>query len=253
MAEQLEAPKIDLYYMRMTDDQANARLGKLKRGQVVALGLDQARAFLSAGVAEQVSSAEYEQQQERRRQSVSARQEAFFRLNAGDALWDVSTHRDVLTASDMGLRAAYDAGMPLANLQYLKDADGNELTQDSDIEEILEARATQLHPYEQFPQEAHDKSSVMGGGSHFGVQGGPQPLTPKYREFAQRLAAAEPFSHQQHAVAADEELGRKPPPTGERGGRAARRSRAIHGSQPPAEGTEQPPPPPPSGEQIGNG
>ena len=241
--ESLQAPAIDVYYMKMTVDQVNARLGKLPRGRVVALPLEQARAFLMAGVAEQVSSAEYEQQTQQKRDAISGRQQAFLRLNQGADLWDVSTHRDVLTASEEGLRRAYDAGMPLANLQYLRDANGDPLDQDADIEDIIEARNT-LHPNEVFPQEAHDRSSVMGGGSHFQIQGGPQPLTPKYRAFAQRLGEVEQFGQQPQNIAADQELGR-PRTTG--GGRAQRAIRRQESLQRPDQDASPPPPKPPSG------
>jgi hypothetical protein len=249
----LEAPQLNVFYMRLTADQVDARLGKMKRGQVIAVPRDMAERYLMAGIAEQVSSGEYEQQIAQKQEGITARQQAFTSLNQAHALWDVSTHRDVLTASEDGLRAAYDAGMPLVNLEHLKDEHGLPLTQDADIEQIIEARNL-LHPNAQFPFQAHDRSSVMGGGSPFSVQGGPQPLNPKYREYAEQIAQQEAFANQPQALAREMDANRSPdrPPPG-RAGRAARR---IGGHQPPAEGgqpDQSPPPPPPAGEQIGNG
>lgn len=228
----LGGEQLPIFYMRMRMNQVHARLGKLKAGQVVPMDQATATRFLMAGAAEQASSGDFDQQSQQQRDLVSARQQTFYNLNQNHSLWDVSTHRDVLTASDDGLRAAYDAGMPLANLQYLRTEDDQPLDQDSDIEEILEARQ-RLHANDMFPLEAHDRSSVMGGGSQYQIQGGPQPLTPKYREVAARMEAQQPFAHQQHAVAADRELGRPRPQgqTSSRQQRAGRRAQTLHGSQ----------------------
>ena len=221
-------------------------MGKLRRGQVVAMDRDMATRYLMANIAEQVSSGEYEEQTRRQQEQYSQRQQSFWNLNQGHSLWDVSTHRDVLTAPEDGLRRAYDAGLPLSNLQYLTDENGNPLEQDADIEDILEARK-RLHTGDLFPTEMADRSSVMGGGSHYTsvVGGGPEPLTPKYRSYAQAAEAASPYSHQQQAVAADEELGRRRQQNaGGRAGRASRRAQTLEGSQTSGQGGPTPPTPP---------
>jgi hypothetical protein len=111
-----EPPALPVYYMRMTQPNVDARLGKLREGQVVPM--DQARAtrYLSAGVAVQVSKGEYDEHVDRRQQKATAQQNAFRALNDGAAVWDVATYRDVLTAPEKGLRLAVERGIPLVNV-----------------------------------------------------------------------------------------------------------------------------------------
>jgi hypothetical protein len=154
------------YFMKMTDHQVDARYGKLKPGQVVPMDQDTASRFLGAGLAEQVSSGEFKDQQDRRAQKVSARQNAFAAINDQYAAWDVSTYRDVLTAPEKGLRLAIERGIPLVNVHMLRDEDGDPIPPDADIDTILEARDS-LHPDLVMPFSAHDRSSVMGGGSMY--------------------------------------------------------------------------------------
>src|SRR5215467_7534101 len=86
------------YYMRLLEPHVDARLGKMVTGQVVAVNADYATGMLRTGIAEQVSSAEMDEQRERRQKRASAREQRFAALNDQYAMWDVSTYRDVLTA-----------------------------------------------------------------------------------------------------------------------------------------------------------
>jgi len=217
-----------MYYMKMRSTQVHSRLGKMVQGQIVPMDQAMAARFLRARAAVQVTSGEYDEQNQRKRTQVSARQDAFFRLNQQPALWDASTYRDVLTSSEEGLRRAYDAGVPLENLHYLRDPAGNPLDQDADIEDILAARAN-LQP-------------MIMTGRQYEVQGGPQPLTPKYRESARPVQ--QPFAPPRN-------------PGSEREQRAQRRKRTLHGdpNEPELVGTPvgpQPPAPPLNADQIAN-
>jgi hypothetical protein len=254
---------LEVYYMKMTEPQVDARLGKLTPGKVVPVDRAKATRWLTVGIAEQASKGDYEEQQDRRVRKMTARQNAFNSLNDGHALWDVSTYRDVLTAPESGLRMAYERGISLVNVHMLRDEDGDPLPPDADIEEILEARQY-LHPDLVAPLAAHDRSSVMGGGSPYSqnVTGGPMPLSPQHREMAERLAEADRFAQIPSALRLDRERD-SGQPTGPDGrpamgsNRAAmRRSRTLYGNQPAGQGgagqgqPEQsfgsaPPPPPP--------
>jgi hypothetical protein len=191
----LNPDQLPVFYMKMRNDNVHARLGKLKAGQVVPMNQDMATRYLMAGAADQVSSGEYEDTQQKRRDKVSARQERFRNLNDQYAMWDVSTYRDVLTAPERGLRMAFERGIPLVNVHMLRDEDGDPLDPESDIEEILQARES-LHAELQAPLAGHDRSSVMGGGSHYesNVQISPQPLNPGYRGMHERIAQNEVFA-----------------------------------------------------------
>lgn len=214
----LEQKKLpEQYFMKMKEAQADARLGKLKAGQVVSMDEDTAARFLGVGLAEQVSSSEYKQQQERREQKLSARRNAFAALNEGHAVWDVSTYRDVLTAPEKGLRLAHERGIPLVNVHMLRDDEGDPLAPDADIEDILEARSN-MHPDLLFPFTGHDRSSVMGGG-------------PMY---------------QPNVQVRELERGENGEPTRPALRRAQRRAEAGNTPQLQSPGN------PPSGEQIGN-
>lgn len=189
-----QAPALPVYYMKMTTAQADARLGKLTEGQIVPLPEDKAARWLTAGVARQVSQGEYEEQQERRATKATAAQNAFRALNEGAAIWDVATYRDVLTAPEGGLRLARERGIPLVNVYMLRDEDGDPLAPDADIEDILDARQN-LHPDLMAPFAAHDRSSVMGGGSPYtsnmASAGSPMPLSPQHRAAQERVAEHE--------------------------------------------------------------
>jgi hypothetical protein len=238
----LNPDQLPVFYMKMRNDNVHARLGKLKAGQVVPMNQDMATRYLMAGAADQVSSGEYEDTQQKRRDKVLARQERFRNLNDQYAMWDVSTYRDVLTAPERGLRMAFERGIPLVNVHMLRDEDGDPLDPESDIEEILQARES-LHAELQAPLAGHDRSSVMGGGSHYesNVQISPQPLNPGYRGMHERIAQNEVFA-QRRAL-----LQEQPDPSGQgnpgsgsggsggqqnpRLARAARRSATLHGAQ----------------------
>jgi hypothetical protein len=179
---------LEIFYMKLNQDQVEARLGKMRRGQVVAVDRDMATRLALAGVADQVSKSDFDDRRERRQDKMSKRQAAMRSLNDQAAMWDVATYRDVLTASEKGLRTAFAAGMPLVNIHQLRDEDGDPLSPDADIEEILEARQWN-HPDLVAPFAAHDRSSVMGGGSPYvqNTPSGPMPLNPTHRAIAEGL------------------------------------------------------------------
>ena len=233
--ERLDSGQLHVYYMKMTTDNVHARLGKLRAGQVVPLDQATATRYLAAGAAEQVSSGDYEDAQNKRKENMSARQERFRALNDQYAMWDVSTYRDVLTAPEKGLRLAAERGIPLVNVHYLRDENGDPLPPDADVDEILEARLL-LNTELNAPLEAHDRSSVMGGGSHYQSNlgpSGPLPLNPGYRAMAERIAENEVFA-ERRAFLQDQPNESRSSGSGSgsaRTSRAARRGATLHGSQ----------------------
>lgn len=190
-----EVAELPVYYMKMTSDNVDARLGKLKVGQVVAMDEAKATRYLTAGVAEQTTKADFDKQQDRKNEKATAAQNAFRSLNDGGAIWDVATYRDVLTAPEKGLRMAFERGVSLVNVHMLRDEDGDPLPPDADIEDILDARMN-LHPDLQAPFAAHERSSVMGGGSPYvsnvnpGI-GTPAPLNPMHRAMMEKIQQQE--------------------------------------------------------------
>jgi hypothetical protein len=191
----------------------------------------QATRYLTTGVAKQTTQRAFDEQQDRKAQKATAAQNAFRSLNDGHAVWDVATYRDVLTAPERVLRMAFDRGIPLVNVHVLRDEDGDPLPPDADIEDILDARQL-LHPDLVAPFAAHNRSSVMGGGSPYvsNMPGAsPQPLSPQHRAALERVAEHERMAQQP----ADYSYDRNDPNakrertmnagTSERAGRAARR------------------------------
>lgn len=229
-----EAPDLPVYYMKMLTPNVDARLGKLREGQIVPMDADKATRYLTARVAVQASEGEYNDQMGRRQEKATAQQNAFRALNDGGAVWDVATYRDVLTAPEKGLRLAHERGIPLVNVHMLRDEDGDPLAPDADIEDILDAREL-LHPDLVAPLAAHDRSSVMGGGSPYvnNVQPGlssPMPLSPQHRAMMQRVADQEQmaqrpaaFSYDRNDPKAKQEMA-ETAQGGERATRAARRA-----------------------------
>jgi hypothetical protein len=229
-----ETPDLPVYYMKMLSPNVDARLGKLSEGQIVPMDAAKATRYLTAHVAVQASESEYEEQTDRRSQKATAAQNAYRAINEGGAVWDVATYRDVLTAPEGGLRLAVERGIPLVNVHMLRDEDGDPLPPDADIEDILDARAN-LHPDLVAPFAAHDRSSVMGGGSPYvnNVQPGlssPMPLSPQHRASMQRVADHEvmaqrpaAFSYDRNDPKAKREMADRAQ-GGERATRAARRN-----------------------------
>lgn len=257
----LQAKQLPQFYMRMTEHNVDARMGKLVPGQVVVLPEDKALRWLNAGVCVQTDVHEYEDQQNHKRQQSSAVQERFRAMNDGHAMWDVSTYRDVLTASEQGLRLAWEAGITLVNVHQLRDEQGFPISPEADIEEILDARDL-LHPDGVAPFAAHHRSSVMGGGSPYGDV---EPLSPQYRDTMRRIAEQEsmaqgPATRSYVANDAGARSRQMNKPGSERANRAERRSagRRTAGKvsdQGKREANDQglTPPESASGEQLGNG
>jgi hypothetical protein len=164
----------------MTQPHVEVGFGKLRPGQVLRVDPDRADRWMVAGIAEASSEGAYNKFREARAQGIEDRQGAFSALNRDDkaALWDVSTHRDVLTAPEDGLRRAMEAGVPLVNMGSLRTEDGLPLAADASIEQILEARAA-LHPGVMSPLTEHEMASTSGGGSHYDM---PLPLNPAARD-----------------------------------------------------------------------
>lgn len=236
-------PALPVYYMKMTTANADARLGKLSEGQIVAMDQAKAARYLTAGVAVQVSEGEYHDQQDRRNEKATAAQNAFRAANDGHALWDVATYRDVLTAPEGGLRLAHERGIPLVNVHMLRDEDGDPLPPDADIDDILDARQL-LHPDLVAPFAAHERSSVMGGGSPYvsNVNPGgasPMPLSPQHRAMMERVAAQEVMAQKPAGFSYDHENPKakraEAKSSSERASRAARRAAANPRLSPKAE------------------
>lgn len=233
MAEaQLEAPALKIYYLKLNQPQVDARLGKMKTGDVVAVDEDVATRFVAAGIADQVGKGEYDQTRNRRQEKLSARQNAMRALNDAAAVWDVSTYRDVLTAPEQGLRLAAERGIPLVNVHLLRDADGDPLPPDADIDEILEARQY-LHADLQAPLAAHDRSSVMGGGSPYSqvVGGGPMPLNPAHRAMAESIARQDAMAQAMPQSLRTDAGRAEPQAPAARSQAAARRQASMHSPQ----------------------
>ncbi len=227
----LDDKPLEVYYMKMTEANCDARLGKLQPGDIRPMDEDKARRYLIARVAVQVTEGEYKEQQDRKLTRASAQQEAFRAINDGHALWDVSTYRDVLTAPESGLRQAFDAGIPLVNVHMLRTEDGDTLPPDADIEDILDAAAL-LHPDLRAPLAAHDRSSVMGGGSPYAT---PAPLSPRHQAMMERIAEQEQYAQRpaEFSYTADDEgaesrrQGKSPRQRNERTSRAVRRAGRV--------------------------
>jgi hypothetical protein len=222
---------LEIFYIEMVEPQAHARYGKLQPGQVVPMPRDVAARFVAAGVGVQVRQDRYDQYIETRSRRATAQQNAFQALNDGHAMWDVSTYRDVLTAPEGGLRLAFERGIPLVNVHMLRDENGDPLPPDADIEDILDAREY-LHPNMVAPLAAHDRSSVMGGGSMYREPiTGPMPLHPMHRAMQERIRenermAQNPLSAGYVAPDGTQANLSSPPPNGERATRANRRASA---------------------------
>jgi hypothetical protein len=243
---------LEMYYMKLNQDQVEARLGKMRRGQVVVVDRDQATRMAMTGIADQVSSSDFDDMRERRAEKLSRRQDAFRSLNEGAGMWDVATYRDVLTAPEDGLRAAWERGIPLVNIHQLRDEDGDPLSPDADIEEIIEARQW-LHSDLVAPLAAHDRSSVMGGGSPYGrnVASGPMPLNPGHRAMAEAVQRHDSMAQAIPQSLQTESTRREPPqPSPNRGSRQAQnRARTLQGNQEAPSGGPGPAPLPPA--QVG--
>jgi hypothetical protein len=176
--------ELETYYVKMLQPHADARYGKLAVGKVVALDKGRAERWVAVGVAESSSKTAYEKQGEQKQRRADDREVAFQRLNDNQAAyWDVSTHRDALTAPEEGLRRAFEGGVPLVNVDALRDEDGMPLQPDASIEEIVEARKN-LHPDLEGVLTAHERSSIQGGGSHYDM---PMPLNPKARAIEEEI------------------------------------------------------------------
>lgn len=229
-----ETPELSVYYMKMVEPNYDAHLGgKQKVGQVIRMSGAQATRYLTARVAEQASEGEFDDQQGRKQEKATAAQNAFRAINEGGAVWDVSTYRDVLTAPEGGLRLARERGIPLVNVHMLRDEDGDPIPPDADIDEILDARAL-LHADLQAPFAAHERSSVMGGGSPYVNNvnpGGPLPLSPSHRATVERIAANEALAQRP----LDYETKGEKASGGERANRATRRGTARPAVSPEAE------------------
>lgn len=237
MAESRQsAPELSVYYMKLIEPNYDARLGgKQKVGQVVPMSGAQATRYLTAKVAEQASEGEYDEQQGRKKDKATAAQNAFRAINEGGAVWDVSTYRDVLTAPEGGLRLARERNIPLVNVHMLRDEDGDPLPPDAEIDEILDARAL-LHADLQSPFSAHERSSVMGGGSPYVNTvnpGGPLPLSPSHRATVERIAEHEAMA--QRPIDYERKGEQSTSSGGERVNRATRRGTARPAVSPEAD------------------
>jgi hypothetical protein len=224
-------PALPVYYMKLLRANVDARHGKMSEGDIVPMDEGMATRYLTAGVAVQVAEGEFKDRQARKEQKASAAEKAFRAMNDGHAMWDVATYRDVLTAPESGLRQARKAGIPLVNVHMLRDEDGDTLAPDADIEDIIDARAN-LHADLVAPFAAHDRSSVMGGGSPYSSNlYNPAPLSPAHRAQMERVADQErraqlpaDFSYDRNDPDAKRRRADNNPDGSERSSRAERRA-----------------------------
>lgn len=255
---ELDDKPLEMFYMKMIEPNCDARLGKLQPGDIVPMDRAKAQRWLIARVAVQVAQGEYEEQQDRKLTRASAQQAAFQAINDGHAMWDVSTYRDVLTAPEAGLRQAFENGIPLVNVHHLRDENGDPVPPNADIEDILDAREL-MHPDLVAPLAAHDRSSVMGGGSPYGT---PMPLSPQHRAMMQQVANQEAYAQQpanpdSSFVAPDtgsqSRQRTRPSRAGERSKRAVRRAGKVSAEGKKIAAEENlPPPSEVTGEQVAN-
>jgi hypothetical protein len=231
MPELKAPPVLPVYYMEICEATYDARLGKLAKGMIVPMDEAKASRFLTVGAAVQASEGAYKDQQGRKAEKAQGRAAAFQALNDGHAAWDVSTYRDVLTAPEGGLRLARERGIPLVNVHMLRDEDGDPLPPDADIEDILDARQL-LHADLTAPFAAHDRSSVMGGGSPYASNmsssGVPMPLSPQHRAMMERVAEQEQLAQRPASFSYDRENpgAKQANQNAERANRAERRAAA---------------------------
>jgi len=240
----------DVAYIQMTQAQADASYGKLQPGRILRVDQDRADRWITAGLAEPSDEGAYQQQLDARVETIKDREGRFAQLNRDDkaALWDVSTHRDALTAPEAGLRAAVEAGVPLVNLGRLRTPEGLPIDPDASVEEILEARQN-LHPELLAPLTSHERASTSGGGSHYDM---PMPLNPELRQQEriirqnERNAQSEAYANEQEGQAASQDTTTLSPSIRQQA--AARRSQAQHSEKPapPAPTPPSAPTPPPS-------
>lgn len=160
-------------YIEMTEPQGSAEYGKMRPGRIYRVSGEYAGRLLGMGLATESSEGAYRDQTEVLDRKIEERQTRagdFAALNQdAAAAWDVSTGRDVTTAPEEGIRAAFAAGR-LVNTDRLTDEDGDPLPADAELEQILAARV-RLQANEA-PFTDHERSSVMGGGGHTHVPGG---------------------------------------------------------------------------------
>lgn len=171
-------------YVQMTQHQSDSSYGKMYPGQILRVDIDRADRWVAAGIAEASTEKAWEKFREQRAEKIENRQSEFSALNRDDksAVWDVQTHRDVLTATEAGLRAARKAGVPLVNLGRLRTPDGLPIDPDSSIEAILEARKN-------LPKAGASPKPTRSSGSSDPHM--PLPLSPKARAAEEKIRAAE--------------------------------------------------------------
>ena len=159
--------KIEAAYIEMTQHQADADYGKMRAGRIYQMPPDRAERFVGIGVAKSSTASAFDKQQKERADRVEqkrTRAGEFAALNAeGGDPWDASESRDVTTATEAGLKRAFEQGR-LVNTDRLLDEHGNPLPPDASFEDIMAAR-NRLH-YVEAPLTDHERSSVQGGGSH---------------------------------------------------------------------------------------
>lgn len=221
-------PDEPFQYIQMVRAQSDAQYGKLEAGRIMRVDNDRANRWITAGIAEKSDEGAYTKFREARAETISNREGAFSALNRDDraALWDVSTHRDALSAPEAGLRAAVEAGIPLVNLGALRTPEGLPLDPEASIEEILEAR-NNLHPDAVGVLTAHERASTSGGGSHYDM---PMPLNPALRE-QERAIREQERNAQSDAYRAEQDkpTSTESPPL--RQGQAGRRATSQHAQQ----------------------
>lgn len=155
-------------YVEVVEPSVHARFGKLYKGRHLLVDAATAERWKNVGLAKDSTEAKHKKFQDDRQKALDERYDAGVQATQDSALWDVATHRDVLTAPEEGLKRALEAGVPLVNVDRLTTVDDEgrvvPLKKGATLSEMLDAR---LHMGDEDPLHGHERSSVQGGGSHF--------------------------------------------------------------------------------------
>lgn len=157
--------ELEPMYIEFTSPHVDARYGKNEKGRIRPVDPDRAARWVSSGIAKLSSQSAYEKQIKDRMKTGDQRAAAISTLNSEEsAMWDVNA-RDAVIATPERLKAAMDAGMTITNTAALVDDDGVPLSGDASFDEIMNARENTPHPDTLI--DAHEASSLGGGGSHY--------------------------------------------------------------------------------------
>lgn len=192
-------PQAKRYYGKLTGPMVDPRFGKMPKGRVVPLDEKTYDRWFSHGAIEEASEKDYDEFiKKREEEALGPRRSDLQKLALErSSLWDTSTHRDAMTSSPEGLKRAMDAGVPLVNLEQLRDESGMPLDSGAKVDQILEARSRLAT---RDPLREHAQASTSGGGSHYYT---PAPLNDPNAD-VKTLASGE-LDHKQAPTITGEE------------------------------------------------